>query len=115
MNRIEYKLKGNEFKLLQYLKTLSKVKTQNEMAQDLHMSIRTIRDNLRNLKDYKVIVFKKADTKKDRGDYPNMYTINDISLWNLEATSTKKLIDELVKQEHERHLKEDYNGVIKGT
>jgi len=50
------------------------------------MSIRTVRGTLKTLKEYNVIEVGKSGVK-----------VNDISLWDLEAYTTKKFKTELPK------------------
>lgn len=99
INPIEYKLQGNDFKLLQFLKTTNKPITNRELCNALNVSDRTIRDCVKVLKEHEIITIKKAKTT-------NHYFINDLALWNIkEETSrdVKSYIRKIVAWEKEKN------------
>jgi predicted transcriptional regulator len=74
MNSIEYKLKGNEFKFLQFLKTVDEPISYRRLAQNLNMSDRAIRNLVRVLHGLYVI-------EKENKTGTNEYTINEYEKW----------------------------------
>ena len=81
---IEYRLKGNEFKLLQYLKNINRPISISELSSILHISDRGIKDNLKTLKEYNII---KISTVKGI----NKYIINNVDAWKLDVYTHKNL------------------------
>jgi DNA-binding MarR family transcriptional regulator len=76
IDSLEFKLKSGEFKLLQYLK-IKNDDTQVEIAYQINMSDRQIRDNLKMLELLNVInIHKKSNNR-------NSYTINNSKEWTL--------------------------------
>ncbi len=99
MVALEYKLIGNEFKILQFLKTVDEPISQADMSIVLNINTRTIRMSLQSLREKKVIVSEKVER---RGKYPSKYFVNNIDLWELGAYTTRKFrneVDRLVKAE----------------
>jgi predicted ArsR family transcriptional regulator len=79
INQIEFKLKSTEFKILQYLKTNNNV-SQEDIAYNLNLGVRTVRDNLTMLYNLGVIEIEKhKDICK-----PSKYIINNVEKWSLQ-------------------------------
>lgn len=101
---VEYKLTGNEFKLLHLLKNYNNTMTQREIAKKLNTCVRSIRDNVKTLTDYNIIKVEKVKTK-------NKYHVNSTDKWNLDAYTHKQW----KKEVNILCLKEELiNGNIKG-
>lgn len=83
MVTLEYKLSGNEFKLLQFLKTVSRPITLSEISRTINVNDRTLKDLINSLKSTNVLTVHKV-----KGI--NQYNINDYFLWNLENNEYKQ-------------------------
>lgn len=99
---VEYRLKGNEFKLLQYLKTIDHAISINDLVRALYISDRGIKDNLKTLIEYNVL---SVSTVKG----VNKYTINNVDTWNFDVYTHKNLRADINKLCLEEELK---NGNI---
>lgn len=80
INPREFKLSGNEFKIIQYLK-IKNDDTQEEMAYKLKLSTRTIRDTLQVLTKLRLI--DTINLNKNRLQYKYKYKVNDVEKWIL--------------------------------
>jgi predicted transcriptional regulator len=79
INPIEFKLKSTEFKILQYLK-VNNIISQEEIAYQLNLGVRTVRDNISMLNNLGIInVEKHKDICK-----PSTYYINDVEQWSIQ-------------------------------
>lgn len=99
MDSLEYRLIGNEYKLLQFLKTYNKPISQQDMSVILNMTVRTLRTCIKSLKEYKIIGSNKV---RVNGKYPSEYVINSQDQWDLDAFTTREFINKLpllLKQE----------------
>ena len=74
INPIEYKLTGNEFKFLQFLKTIDEPISYRELSQALDISEKGLRNIVRVLHGLYVI-------EKDNSTGKNKYTINNYNNW----------------------------------
>ncbi len=104
MVALEYKLKGNEFKLLQFLKTLDDVMPYREIAHHVNISQRQITSLLKTLKEYNMIRVEKVKVQKYKGASTNKYIVNDSSEWTMNVYLTKTFkrdLERLVKAEEE--------------
>jgi len=84
INPIEYKLQGNDFKLLQFLKTVNNPISNRELSNALEISERTIRSCVKVLKEHEIITIKKVETT-------NQYFINDLALWHIKEETSRDL------------------------
>ena len=73
----EYKLKGNEYKFLQYLKVQENDESLAEISDNLNIDAKTLKKIVRILEGLYVIEVERETTKK------NKYTINDYGEWNV--------------------------------
>ena len=108
INTIEYKLQGNDFKLLQFLKTVNNPISNRELCNALNISERTIRNCVKVLKEHEIITIKKVETT-------NQYFINDLALWSIkEETSRdiKNYIRKMALWEKEQAMLEKENNHV---
>lgn len=77
INPIEYQLQGNEFKLLQLLKTIDEPISYSELSKRINISDRSIRNIVRILHGLYVIEKEVVNGK-------NKYTINNHDSWLLQ-------------------------------
>jgi DNA-binding MarR family transcriptional regulator len=82
---IEYKLTGNEFKIVQYLKQFdSKQITASEMSKEVGMTSRSIRRIVSDLEHFKVIKINRFPPEKgERSTMANEYKLNDKKEWRI--------------------------------
>ena len=105
INPIEYKLQGNDFKLLQFLKTVNNPISNRELSNALEISERTIRSCVKVLKEHEIITIKKVETT-------NQYFINDLALWHIkeETSRDKRAYEQKIKAwEKELFVLGDFN------
>lgn len=76
-NPIEYKLTGNEFKLLQLLKTIKEPISYNELSKKTNINDRSLRNIVRVLHGMYII-------EKEIVKGKNKYTINSYEKWLLQ-------------------------------
>lgn len=74
MESIEYKLKGNEFKVLQLLKTIQKPISYRELSLKTNITERCLRDIIRILHGFHVI-------EKENIKGTNKYIVNEYKNW----------------------------------
>lgn len=81
INPVELKLKGNEFKLLQFLKTIDHEISYRQLSENLHISDRQLRDLVRVLHGFYIIEIEKV---KKNPYIVNKYIINPYEKWTLQ-------------------------------
>lgn len=108
INTIEYKLHGNDFKLLQFLKTIDRPISNREISSELNISDRTIRSCVKVLREHNII-------KTTRVNLTYQYFVNDFSLWNMkEETSRdiKNYVRKVTAWEKEQAMLEKENNHV---
>lgn len=105
INPIEYKLQGNDFKLLQFLKTVNNPISNIELSNALEISERTIRSCVKVLREHNII-------KTTRVNLTYQYFINDLALWDIkeETSRDKRAYEQKIKAwEKELFVLGDFN------
>lgn len=105
INPIEYKLQGNDFKLLQFLKTVNNPISNVELSNALEISERTIRNCVKVLREHNII-------KTTRVNLTYQYFINDLALWDIkkETSRDKRAYEQKIKAwEKEPFVLGDFN------
>ena len=78
IHRQEFKLNGNEFKVYNYLKLFNEI-TQDDLAYELGMSGKGVRNILKILEGLGLITVDKAPTNVNR----NIYRLRDKKEWSV--------------------------------
>ena len=78
INSTEYKLSGNEFKVLQFLKTHKDNISLSELSSNVNMSARSLQTHLRVLHGFYII-----EKENDSDSGVNKYTVNELEEWRL--------------------------------